>query len=838
MPDRGGDLLVRILITRAMSVLEVTGLEEAMALLDDARHRADELGDPGLSALARVQAGALHVRCTNWVAAVTELERAESSAEQLTGRERCSLYINRGSAHGALMNTAAARADLTRALDLAREHALVAQEFKARHNLAYLAFVEGDIPGALSLLQSAAEVDADVPRDRARLDHARVLLDAGLLDRAAAMLAEALTAAAQAGHQIEVGDIHLDLARCLLYEGDIALARDDVGAAMSTYRTLGASERLRSAELVSAMIDLAEDDAATAPGRFHQIARRLAQRAPSSATDLSNGPGSRVSNEDLAALRLQAEAMARAGDLVAARHLLAEATALGRAWSVADQLHESFVAAVVADGTGDVAERQRQLREANSLLLARQTSSPSLEVRAGLALHGRRLADMDVAVALHDGDVAEAFAAVERWRAASHRVGRSVEPHDPTTLRLLGELRRQRFSLGAPSVDATASAQLEREIAERDWAATQGRQQAGLSRSATLDQVLARLHDTETAVVVHLVSGSDLLAIVITAQGARVQPLAPISQVNAAVAQLGRDLGAAARITPGSPLAPAVRGACADSGERLDALLHDRLPELSTAQDVVIAPTRSLHTVPWHRLPTMHGRPLVVAPSVTRWLQTGHVRHAPDESAQPNLSIAALAGPNLARADGEVTQVGHRWSERPGTRAITVSHSQNSDLASALSEADLVHLAAHGTHEEQNPLFSAVHLYDGPTFAHELPRRPRARHIVLSACDVGLARVRPGDEPLGMTAALLSLGVTSVVASLAPVRDEDAEAAMSHYHAALASGRAAADSLAAAVAAVPGAANLCLFGSDWSANAAPTQPGDQMKIAGSENSAS
>jgi hypothetical protein len=38
--------------------------------------------------------------------------------------------------------------------------------------------------------------------------------------------------------------------------------------------------------------------------------------------------------------------------------------------------------------------------------------------------------------------------------------------------------------------------------------------------------------------------------------------------------------------------------------------------------------------------------------------------------------------------------------------------------------------------------------------------------VVLSSCDLGLAGVRPGDETLGMTTALLAVGGGTVVGSV------------------------------------------------------------------------
>jgi CHAT domain-containing protein len=70
--------------------------------------------------------------------------------------------------------------------------------------------------------------------------------------------------------------------------------------------------------------------------------------------------------------------------------------------------------------------------------------------------------------------------------------------------------------------------------------------------------------------------------------------------------------------------------------------------------------------------------------------------------------------------------------------------------------------------------------------------------VVLSACDVGRAVVRPGDEILGFTAALLHLGTTTVISSVSRVDDESALAIMTAYHRALLAGARPAEALALA----------------------------------------
>jgi CHAT domain-containing protein len=71
-------------------------------------------------------------------------------------------------------------------------------------------------------------------------------------------------------------------------------------------------------------------------------------------------------------------------------------------------------------------------------------------------------------------------------------------------------------------------------------------------------------------------------------------------------------------------------------------------------------------------------------------------------------------------------------------------------------------------------------------------------HVVLSACDVGRTEVRPGDEILGFTAALLHLGTPTVISSVSRVDDETALAIMTAYHRALSAGARPAEALAQA----------------------------------------
>jgi CHAT domain-containing protein len=136
----------------------------------------------------------------------------------------------------------------------------------------------------------------------------------------------------------------------------------------------------------------------------------------------------------------------------------------------------------------------------------------------------------------------------------------------------------------------------------------------------------------------------------------------------------------------------------------------------------------------------------------------------------------------------------------------------------AALRADVLHVAAHGAHQPDNPLFSCLELFAGPLFGHDwglLSRLPA--HLVLSACHLGLAVTRPGDETLGMTAALLHSGARSVVAGVARVPDPVAHQVAATHHAALRAGLPPAAALAKAVAITTSEHPVALvcYGAGW-----------------------
>jgi CHAT domain-containing protein len=210
---------------------------------------------------------------------------------------------------------------------------------------------------------------------------------------------------------------------------------------------------------------------------------------------------------------------------------------------------------------------------------------------------------------------------------------------------------------------------------------------------------------------------------------------------------------------------------------------------------VVVVPAGPLASIPWSVLPDMRGRPVTVCASASSWLAAW--RRGLAEAARPPGPPAVLvAGPDLEHAAAEVTEIAKVY---PGCRTLQAEAATVGETLRALDGVPLAHLAAHGHHDRENVLFSRLDLADGPLMAYDIQQLAAApRHVVLSSCDVGRTVVRPGEEILGFTAALLYVGTTTVISSVTRVADAAALGTMTAYHRGLAAGASPAEALAQA----------------------------------------
>lgn len=189
-------------------------------------------------------------------------------------------------------------------------------------------------------------------------------------------------------------------------------------------------------------------------------------------------------------------------------------------------------------------------------------------------------------------------------------------------------------------------------------------------------------------------------------------------------------------------------------------------PLLDGVKYLYFLPYGDFHTFPLHAL-TLHGQPII-----QRW----GVAYAPSVSALES----CLSRP---RRDGSVLVMGYGPKERESTQIIldealqiaNILHASPALLehahAHALKEqgpsARLIHIACHGDADEDNPLNSGVIVADGRFTARDwLQLRLQADLVTLSACLTGQSAVRPGDDFVGLTRAVLFAGASSLLTCL------------------------------------------------------------------------
>jgi len=233
--------------------------------------------------------------------------------------------------------------------------------------------------------------------------------------------------------------------------------------------------------------------------------------------------------------------------------------------------------------------------------------------------------------------------------------------------------------------------------------------------------------------------------------------------------------------------------------------LHDLLwaplaDGLADARRVLVVPAEGLAGLPFAALhdglTSLAQRHLLAqAPSVQVAL---HGLQRP--ALAPRQVVAVGEGSRLPHAGAEAAQVAGLF---PQGRLLVGADATLAALQQHAPQADVLHLACHAQFRHDNPMFSALHLLDGPLTAEQAERLPLRRGVVvLSACETGLAGGAGGNEQVGLVRAFLVAGAARVLASLWPVDDAVTALFMDHFYRALQQGLQPAQALGDAQAAV------------------------------------
>ena len=696
--------------------------------------------------------------------AIEELDAAIAQLEGLPVKLGRAL-VNRGNAFLQSNQLVQARADFERAVELLHTAGLPLEAATGEHNLGYTRFLAGDLAAALADMAAAAPVLAPLSEVSAAVgeqDRAEVLMAAGLEAEGRVALDVAARAYGRAGLPRRQAEAELTMARSLL----LTEPRDTEVVARR------AARRFERAE------------AQTWQWRAHAVrlqavaaTRRLTDTELAQGVELVDALRDAGAAWDAAALRLSlAQAHARRGDAKEAGALLTSSDGSARA--------PLAVRLAFREARAHLSSRPRaafaHLRAGLDDLHAWQSSFGSLDLQTNVVGHGVRLAVRGLSLAVESRSAAVLFEWSERARMLASRVQPVRAPQDPQTAADLAELR----SDPAPAREA----ELRRRIREQAW---QHQGSGEVTDPVELADLQAGLGDG-TALVAYVVTAARVVALVVTSTGTARHDLGDRSLLDDALGGMLADLDMAASELPAT-LAGSVRGTLARRLDAVAALLVAPLLHDLGERRLVLTPSGVLAGVPWTLLPGLVGRPVTVAQSATSWLA---------RSATPLRTASAgfVAGPRVVRAEAEVRSAAAAWSSAPVLAGQDATAAAVSELA---GRVDVLHVAAHGRHSAENPLFSGLELVDGTWFGYDIDQLPDVPDVVLlSACEVGRSSVRWGEELIGMTAAWLHAGARCVVASPAAVNDVAAHDALVLVHEALAAGTDPATALAATISGV------------------------------------
>jgi CHAT domain-containing protein/tetratricopeptide (TPR) repeat protein len=798
---------VRVLVSLAHIEAESIGLRAGMPLLDLAGELVAGMS-PGaepmaLEGLIQRQRGTLLWRAGLLTEALAMLDDAVAATDKAVAGGApveaglISALTARALVNSQLGNPSSAVHDLRRCLWLGHTYHSPLSVAITTSNLGDVHYRMGDVPTSLRYYEEAERLMVRVAPTavpKVRSDRAQALIYAGLGEEAANALDESFGGLREHGGHRDLAEAESRRAAAAVLVGDYSGARSFSDHARRRYlrQDRPAMAWLASLTGLHAAVATALNGTRKPSGALVRRALELSDRL----RELGQTDESAVAK--LLGVRLRL----RRGELDDAARLLAEVPAPRRFTLIDRRMLRRLCRAELAAATGDRRTAFSQARTGFAELGRTRDRMGGLDLVSGTAVHGRELGELAVRLVLAGGWSGSAarrlFGWLERTRAQVYRYEPQPSIDDPELAERVAEIRNLNRSMQlARSAGrrvremAARHAALQEEITRLGWQTTVW----GRPRPvAKLSEVAKRLEDR--AMVSFAAVDNTLVAVVIVDGRPQLVRLGGVADAARAAKELHADLDALAPDHLPAALVEVVSASARRRAQLLDEQLWRPLAPIVGDRELVVVPTGPLYPVAWGALPSLRGRPVVVAPSATAWLAASG-----DQQPAGTGRSVLVSGPDLPAAVGEVAQLTRYL---PSAQVLEGEGATVEAVLAALDGARLAHIAAHGAHEAGNALFSRLDLVDGALYAHETSRLQRPpEQVVLAACELALTRIRPGDEALGFAGALLASGVRTVTAAVSRVGDQTAAESMAFYHRRVAEGARPAVALADATAIDP-----------------------------------
>jgi tetratricopeptide (TPR) repeat protein len=274
------------------------------------------------------------------------------------------------------------------------------------------------------------------------------------------------------------------------------------------------------------------------------------------------------------------------------------------------------------------------------------------------------------------------------------------------------------------------------------------------------------------------VGDGGVFTFVVTREAVEVLPPVPVDEIRDAVVRL-RQVWDRYRLGSGfvrrheASLASTTTNLLATVRSHLLDPVRSILP--GRIRQLVISPHAWLRGVPFH---AMLEDPWEVRYALSGQSLVSESGSRPDN--QGHVLIVGVASEDAPAAEREALAVARMY---PGCAVLLGKDATRHAVREQWVQADVIHVAAHGSIQVEDPRLSGIHLSDGTWTVHDLRTvTTRAKLAVLSSCRSGETVLWGADHQVGLLPALFEHGPRTAVLSLWPADDETTRILMSAFH--------------------------------------------------------
>ena len=200
-----------------------------------------------------------------------------------------------------------------------------------------------------------------------------------------------------------------------------------------------------------------------------------------------------------------------------------------------------------------------------------------------------------------------------------------------------------------------------------------------------------------------------------------------------------------------------------------------------SASHLILVPHGVLHSLPFHAL--FDGEKYLIDRFTISYAPSAGVYsicHRRKAGSSPGALVLGVPDERAPLIQNEVDAVAGML---PGSRLVIGAEPAGDALRNDGSNYRLIHIATHGNHRHDSPMFSGIRLGRGYLNLYDLYQlKLSAEMVTLSGCATGLNVPTSGDELLGLARGLLYAGAQSLLLTLWDVHDGSTSEFMKSFY--------------------------------------------------------